>query len=431
MKLFARTQIVAAVLLALAKGTIFCAPLDRSVSPSQQFIIYGTNAALRGAISNSAEQTKANLLAMLQQRDNWKTPIVINLQFPEANLPEIPSAALHFGQTGAGLKLQLDFVVAADVNMANLRRDLLRAILLEIIYRNQSDLAPNTVYVQPPDWLLDGLLAAESGHDRAQFATAIAPLVNANKVSPLEEFLRQKPELLDSPARLIYRAYALALLQLLVDGTNGHAQLTRYIDNLSRASNDPLADLKAQFPLFRGNDVETLWQSAVIKLSGAQKYQLLTFAETQQRLDELLAIKVPGLHSGKALRLEDFLAAKISLAQRAALLRVNRNLLLLSASANPLLRPAVTEYQEIAQRIATGKRNGLPERLARLKSTRNKLAARMNEVDDYMNWFEATQAKTKSGVFADYLRTAAKAGEQEPRRRDPLSVYLDALEAQY
>ncbi|MDQ2824736.1 MAG: hypothetical protein M3R29_04745 [Verrucomicrobiota bacterium] len=431
MKLFARTQIVVAVLIALARGTIFSSPLERSLSPSQQFIIYGTNTALRGAISSSAEQTKANLLALLQQRDNWKTPIVINLQFPQANLPEVPSAALRFSQTGSGLKLQLDFVVAADVNVPDLRRDLLRAILLEIIYRNQSDLVPNTVYVQPPDWLLDSLLAAESGHDRAQFTAAVGPLVAANKVMGLEEFLRQKPELLDSPARLIYRAYSFALLQLLVDGTHGHAQLTRYIDNLSRASNDPFADLKAQFPLLRGSDVERLWQKAVTKLSGAQKYQLLTFAETQRRLDEILAIKDPELHSGKTLRLEDFLTAKNSPAHTAALFRVNKNLMLLSASANPVLRPTVAEYQEIAQRIATGKRNGLAERLARLKSTRTKLAARMNEVDDYLNWFEATQLKTKSGVFVDYLRTAAKTGEQEPRRRDPLSVYLDALEEQY
>jgi hypothetical protein len=53
----------------------------------------------------------------------------------------------------------------------------------------------------------------------------------------------------------------------------------------------------------------------------------------------------------------------------------------------------------------------------------------MSEVDDFMNWYEATQAKTASGAFRDYLHTV-DSSEQVPRRRDALSVYLDALETQ-
>ena len=53
----------------------------------------------------------------------------------------------------------------------------------------------------------------------------------------------------------------------------------------------------------------------------------------------------------------------------------------------------------------------------------------MSEVDDFMNWFEATQAKTASGAFRDYLHASAN-NDAIPRRRDALSVYLDALETQ-
>jgi hypothetical protein len=55
----------------------------------------------------------------------------------------------------------------------------------------------------------------------------------------------------------------------------------------------------------------------------------------------------------------------------------------------------------------------------------------MSEIDDYMNWFEATKSKTKSGVFVDYLKAAQEQNEARPRRRDALSVYLDALEEQF
>jgi hypothetical protein len=57
------------------------------------------------------------------------------------------------------------------------------------------------------------------------------------------------------------------------------------------------------------------------------------------------------------------------------------------------------------------------------------LAARMNDVDDYMNWFEATQLKTKSGIFSNYLK-AVEEQRDVPRRRDALSVYLDSFELQ-
>jgi hypothetical protein len=53
----------------------------------------------------------------------------------------------------------------------------------------------------------------------------------------------------------------------------------------------------------------------------------------------------------------------------------------------------------------------------------------MDQVDDYLNWFEATQTTTESGAFAGYLKSAAKS-EAEHRRRDAISVYLDSVELQ-
>ena len=102
---------------------------ERSVSPSHQFIIYGGDATVRGAVSKLAEQTKANLLALLRQPDRWKTAIVINLQPEQANLPEIPPAELRLSQTGSGMKLQLDLTMAQNLDASLMERELLRAIL--------------------------------------------------------------------------------------------------------------------------------------------------------------------------------------------------------------------------------------------------------------------------------------------------------------
>src|ERR1043165_4010606 len=93
-------------------GQSLCAAMPaHSVSPSRQFVIYGGDVTLRGSISELAEQTKSNLLALFRRRDEWKTVVIINLQSKQANLPEIPPLELRVSQTGFGVKLQLDLTV--------------------------------------------------------------------------------------------------------------------------------------------------------------------------------------------------------------------------------------------------------------------------------------------------------------------------------
>ena len=89
------------------------------------------------------------------------------------------------------------------------------------------------------------------------------------------------------------------------------------------------------------------------------------------------------------------------------------------------------EYQEVVALLARGKRRGIAKRLARVEITREQLAARMSEIDDYMNWFEATQMKSGSGNFTGYLKAVDQSQLPAPRRHDPLSVYVDALEDQF
>ena len=412
----------------VSSQSLCAATLARTVSPSRQFIIYGANATLRGAVSELGEQTKANLLALLRQPDGWKTPIVVNLQSAQANLPEIPPTALRFSQTGFGLKLQFDLTIGENIDATLVERELLRAILLEMIYRSEPDVAPGTAFVEPPDWLLEGVLALTLGRDRGPLVEAL--LVSVKRMS-LEKFLQQRPALVDSPGRLLYRAYSLSLVQLLVAGIDGHSRLARYIHNLSHASNDPLADLKAQFPLL-GEDAEKTWQSAVARLGDAQSYELLTFAESEQRLNELLRVKIPDAgKSSKQTQLSELAQRKPSVAEKMALNELSRNLVLFTIRANPVMRPIVREYQQVAALLARGKRKRIIERLARLQMTHTNLVARMSDVDDYMNWFEATQSNSGSGAFADYLKAAGDSQIPAPRRRDALSVYLDSLAEQF
>ena len=91
----------------------------------------------------------------------------------------------------------------------------------------------------------------------------------------------------------------------------------------------------------------------------------------------------------------------------------------------------MTEFEEIAALLALRKNSEASERLLRVRILRSRLAGRMNKIDDYMNWFEATQARTTSDAFADYFNAVEAQSEAAPHRHDALSVYMDALEEQF
>jgi hypothetical protein len=103
----------------------------------------------------------------------------------------------------------------------------------------------------------------------------------------------------------------------------------------------------------------------------------------------------------------------------------------LATRANPVYAPIVAEYSEIAARLARRKTGGIARRLERLRSARENVAAQMRQIDDYLNWFEATGLARPSGEFADYMRAAERAAQPDRAKHDPISVYLDALETQF
>ncbi len=409
-------------------------PLQRSVSASRQFIVYGTDATVRATLCGVAERTKASLLALLQRTDGWQTPIIINAQHPQANLPENPVAALNFSQTGFGLKFQLDLTITADADVSAIERELLRVVLLEIMYREQPALPVGTQYVQPPDWLLEGLLACADLREPVALSALLKIVVADNRAAALEEFIRQQAELLDSPSRAVYRAYSFVLVRRLIDWPNGRELLAKFIADLPQASNNAAADLIAHFPVLGGSleNAEKEWRSTVTRVASLESYEPLTFAETERRLDDLLRLRFSVADPDQKIwSLEDY-ARLVRLPHKSEVLnQLNQNLMLLATRANPVYRPIIFEYEQVVMRLARGKTHGISSRLARLKNSRQSLELRIRMIDDYMNWFEATQAETRSGIFAEYLKAAAKTQEAGWRRRDAISVYLDSLESQF
>jgi hypothetical protein len=426
-----RTSFTVLCVLACAHSSVCVLP-ERSVSTSRQFLVYGTDIRLRAAMCDLAERTKGDVLRLSDQRDEWTTPIVVNARYPQANLPETPRATMSFAQTGFGLKVQLDLTIVSDTRQPEVRRELLRAILLEMMYRGQTDLPVGTCYVPPPDWLLDGIAPRQSDFDGEELIDVLRTPLTKRKILPLEEFLRQRPDLFDAPGRSLYRAYSFALVELLVRRPEGRRCLARFIASLPAASNDEMAGLRAFFPeLGNANSAEKVWRLHLERLVAGQSFQLLSARETEQKLAELLVLRLRDAGPERNYRLEDFPKFIRDASSKLALARCSGALRTLGARANPVYCPLINEYEKAATLLARGKTNGIAERLIRLNATRDGNATRVQEIDDYMNWFEATKQREPSGAFANYLKAAKRTAQPEERRRDPISVYLDVLETQF
>ena len=401
-----------------------------SASTSRQFIVYGADIRVRGALCDLAERTKRNLLRLLELRDNWKTPLVINLDYPQANLPELPASRFEFSQIGSGLKLQLNLLITSDLNGQEVQRDLLRAILIEMMYRERTNVAAGTRYAAPPDWLLDGVLQLAPGQDRAGAAQLLETMIEANRIDPVDEIVEQKRELLEPPSRKIHDAYALALVQLLLDSPKGKQKLLKYVQDLPEAPTDSVADLRAHFPNTLGRSSSKWWSLSVARLSATDRYAVLSAAETAKRLDQLLRLSIRG-PDGKMQEFDfsDFENYRKLRASRGVLRQRTQEFLLLAARAHPTYRPVVQECYDVASLLARGKTKKLSQRMTRLTSYRALVESQGRDMDDYLNWFEATQLKTMSGAFSEILKAASEEEVTPPRRRDPISVYLDSIEA--
>ncbi len=406
-------------------------PPSRSVSTSRQFIVYGEEMRLRGAMAEAGERTKKALLDLLQTPDHWETPIVISLRHPRANMAPQAPASLQVSQTGFGLKLQLELLIEREIDVRAIERELLRAVLLERMYRGGPLAAVGSRYAQPPDWLLTGVLASAETRHSSALPAALAVVATAERTLPLAEFLRQKPELLDGPSAQLYRAYALVLVTELTKTAPARAALAQFIAALPGASADPEQALRAAFPgLFASPAGEgpAWWPAAVQRMAASRQFQPLTMAQSEARLAPLLRVQFPGEEKSFALdQFERFVARP----GRTRLLREHRQALMgLAVRANPLYQPLVAEYQAIVDRLAGGKTGGMAKRIAAAEKMRKQLSAQAEAMDDYLNWFEATRLESASGNFRGYLKAAAERDELVAPRRDAISNYLSAMETQ-
>jgi hypothetical protein len=403
-----------------------------SVSASRQFIVYCDDTRARIAVTSFAEETKSDILGLLGQRDKWKLPIVIQIRpVSTANVDDVPSRVGLYEVEG-GTKVEIDVRLGDDPTEAQFPRQLIRAVLLEFAYRNEPPIKAGAKYNEPPQWLVEAIAQRIETKHEENSADIFKALIEVNQMPSLRQFISGKEGKLDFTSLALYRAYAVSLLQLVLEQPNGKSMLARYVAHLPRSSGDVYGEFCSQFSAISESErgLEKWWTISLARLSAADRYKGMSFDDTLAALEKALDLKVP-LKPGEkpvAFALSQFREFVKLPQSREPLRQMDADLLRLSTRSNALLRPAVVEYQRIARLLSRGKTTDIGPRILAVTTYCDMLEKRILDITDYMNWFEATKPATRSDAFDAYLKTAGQLASQKTLRDDAISLYMDRIE---
>jgi hypothetical protein len=425
-----------AVLLTVA--ILACAPAPavdlraKSTSSSRQFIVFCSDSALRGRVASFVEEVKRDVLDTIGQPDRWRIPIVITLEATDGPSAEASPVSLRLAHTPEGPSIQLGVRIGKEPGTIHLQKHIIRAVLLDYMYRDRLP-KPGETYAVAPWWFVSGVVEEVRRRDFGIESGIFLRLIEVNKLPAVTDVLAGRGQELGSGAAAFDNACAHVLLRLLLDQPEGKPRLAQLLRNWPDAGGDSAAALAQSFPAL-GPDPANLqkwWTLNVARFGASERYRGLSAEDTDRELQELLEFEIVD-KAGRKRRFavsafKEFMPLR---GARDAAAAQQKAIIALSARANVLLRPVLSDYEQIFSSLAKGRTRGIAERIHQAEVYRTAVLQRKNEIADYLNWYEATQMKTWSGTFDNYLRAARAAEENPPMTAldAAIAAYLDLLE---
>lgn len=406
----------------------------KSTSSSRQFIIFCEDVALRGRVAGFVEEVKRDVLGTIGQPDRWRIPIVISLEAaPDPTAVDTP-VALRLAQTPEGPTIQLSVVIGRNPAAVHLQKHVICAVLLDFMYRDRPP-QPGETFAEPPWWIASGVIEEVRRRDFGIESELFQRLIDTNKLPAVADFLPGRGRFLGTTVAVAFdNACAHVLLQLLLDQPEGKARLARLLRDWPDAGGDYAGALTRAFPTLGADDtgLQKWWTLNVARFAASERYRGLSAQDTDRELQLLLEFDVVVDKAGKTRRFRVGAFAEFMRLRggKDAAARLQKAVIALSARANALLRPVLSDYEQIFALLAKGRTRGIAERIHRAEVYRTAVLQRREEIADYLNWYEATQMKEWSGAFDSYLRLAKELEDNPPMTRleAQIAAYLDMLE---
>ncbi len=408
----------------------------RSLSLSKQFFVYCSDTGLRTRVSSLCEDVKGELLTILGERDHWKFPIVITIQ--KAETAQATPVRLSMVETPDGATIQIDVRFGANPSAVHLQKQIVRAVLLEFIYRERGPVVFKQAYVEAPWWMVEGALLKIQQRDLGINSGIYKGILESKRLPLIDELLQPRDDLGET-AGAIDAAYARCLLGILIEQPAGRANLARFLQRWPDSHDQPLAALTREFPNLgtSANALQKWWTLNIARLSVLDRFLGLTVPGTESELNGLLQLEVVDAKTGgrTVFSLKQYRELVKLPKAKPALEQARAGVVGLGIRANALFRPVLSEYEQILGRLIRGKTGDIPERLASVEALRKRVLQRAGAISDYLNWYEATQLGVPSKDFESFMRASKDISAEGPSRSSTqakrISEYLDQLEAEF
>ncbi len=425
--------------------------------------------AIKAAFKTAAESVRLDFQKILQlPLKKWVIPIHIKIVGDPADIWDqrdlAEKVSIRPDQT---ILITLNVRLHEAFSAEDFEREMLHVLILHEMLRGHAK-HPNTLQgdrLVVPAWLIYGLKEHLLYRKRGTRSDLFAGILEGGNIMKVRDILtQQQPEKLDPMSRAIFESSAAALISTLLDQPDGSAGfqglLMSYTSANSLPTGDPTTRLKEHFPEMRENS-ESLgkwWTLQLAAMSEMTMFDSFTVLETQQMLNDATRVIIGERESGSDQEKKGFLGRWLKFGkgdsgkgkglQEFRLsdfdkfidhpnlerdLNRNRQIIReLQAQGFPLYRSLARRYELLFGKILSGKKLGVAAEIRELRELQSKIDATLERVNDYMNYYEATQAPTSSDAFEGYREMREKLeNASPPPRNDRISKYLDDLEREF
>ena len=405
-------------------------------SRSEQFRISGGEAATRGTAANLAEETKDELLRLIEEKDEWKVPISITLVGKKGGaVPRRDTVLMAPTFDENGYRLELMVNLSRDLRSEPFKRALTETLVYARNLEAQPKMEADVLLVVPP-WVVEGLREASAWRlDRTdrKLYEALFRSGGLFQIDDLFGLSEVEYISIDTATRAAFRISSGALMMALIEQPDGKAGIRNFLTELADFQGEMPSLLRKHFPDLNLSEksLEKWWALQLANKGTAPLTESLSLIQTDRDLDEALRLRFKD-ETGilKDIPLTDWQSlTELKEPERIEAVQLAQNdLLRLSYRSFPSYRMLLLEYQSLLSDFTKGNTKSMAGTLQALKETRATMVTKAERARDFMDWFEITRARETSGAFDDYLNLKARLKSPPNTRTDSLSKYLDRLD---
>ncbi|MFM7180829.1 MAG: hypothetical protein ACKO2G_05120 [Verrucomicrobiales bacterium] len=396
---------------------------------SGRFRILGGNAATRRVFATQAEENQAGYARLLEGNAGKGAPITIQLHDPAVVSPLYASVRESLESVGETFRAVIHIRLDAGATPEACRSAVIRCLLAGDILqgRRPSEVRAGNLV---PAWLHRGVMAALDYREQGGRSPVAATVFARGRAFPVEKLLKESPEGMTAAGLAAYDASACGLLLTLLELDKGGGRFRRLLADFASFDAEAATQIRHHFQEMAESDraLEKWWALQVAQMARPGAMDFLSAGESERLLGRALLTELTPTGKTKAETVVLGLPDMIALSDKNERLRVLRQTWLavraLGPRVHPVFRAVVEAHRVLIEDAMGGKTKELPERLARLDEERATLAARLDAIDDYLNWWEVTKGRGETADLKGY-REAMKARPAATRQDDPIGDYLD------